>query len=432
VNDACETLKRNRDQYLLGRATEEIVAVLVGIAEQWRRADFVFRRLALEEGPRTLGFSEATIARGLDDFFEPFSSENLMGWITQELGHRQRLDGLVATPDDARLQQSAMARGPEFLVHIGAGNVPNPTLMSMVQGLLVRSAQFVKCASGASLLPRLFAHSLYEAESKLAACLEVAEWPGGHNALEEALFNQANCVTATGSDATLQAIQHRLPAHVRFLPHGHRLSFGYITRERLTATGTVGLVSSAASDTIAWDQSGCLSPHLFYVERGGVVTPEQFAEQLAQELERCEQTQPRGELSAEESALISSRREMFQLRAAATGQSKLWCSQGSTAWTVVYEDDPEFRVSCLHRFIYVKAVRDLAEVLHHAESVRGSVSTVGLAATDDTVRRLGTDLARWGVSRVCSIGRMQTPPLTWRQDGRPTLGELVAWTNLEL
>ena len=40
----------------------------------------------------------------------------------------------------------AMAIGPEFLVHITAGNIPNPTLMSIALGLLMRSAQFVKCA----------------------------------------------------------------------------------------------------------------------------------------------------------------------------------------------------------------------------------------------------------------------------------------------
>ena len=58
-----------------------------------------------------------------------------------------------------------------MLVHIAAGNIPNPALTSLVLGVLTRSAQFVKCASGASFLPRLFAHSLYEAEPKLGACL---------------------------------------------------------------------------------------------------------------------------------------------------------------------------------------------------------------------------------------------------------------------
>jgi hypothetical protein len=54
--------------------------------------------------------------------------------------------------------------------------------------LLTRSAQFMKCASGAALLPRLFAHSIYQADPKLGACLEIAEWRGGDRELEAGLF----------------------------------------------------------------------------------------------------------------------------------------------------------------------------------------------------------------------------------------------------
>jgi hypothetical protein len=69
---------------------------------------------------------------------------------------------MVAGPMKEKLDQSAMVHGPELIFQIAAGNVPCPALLNIVLGILVRSAQFVKCASGASLLPRLFAHSLYE------------------------------------------------------------------------------------------------------------------------------------------------------------------------------------------------------------------------------------------------------------------------------
>ena len=62
----------------------------------------------------------------------------------------------------------------------------------LVLGLLARSGQFVKCATGADLLPRLFAHSLYEVEPKLGACLEIAGWKGGRTDLEQALYREAD------------------------------------------------------------------------------------------------------------------------------------------------------------------------------------------------------------------------------------------------
>ena len=77
-----------------------------------------------------------------------------------------------------------MVVGPEFLVQFAAGNLPNPTLVSMILGMLTRSAQLIKCARGTALLPRLFAHSIYEIDPKLAACLEIVDWPGGSEALE--------------------------------------------------------------------------------------------------------------------------------------------------------------------------------------------------------------------------------------------------------
>ena len=176
---------------------------------------------------------------------------------------------------------------------------------------------------------------------------------------------------------------------------------------------------------------GCLSPHVVYVQSGGLVGGEKFAELLAEELAHREETEPRGELPVEAAAVIASRRSLYEVRAAHSPETRHWCSPGSTAWTVVYEADPQFQVSCLNRFIYVKSAKDLAEALHNAEAVRGKTSTVALAAPDHQRRELALELARWGVSRVCPPVQMQSPPLAWRHDGRPALADLVSWTDLE-
>jgi len=320
-----------------------------------------------------------------------------------------------------------------LLVHITAGNLPNPALMSIVLGLLTRSAQFVKCAHGAEFLPRLFAHSIYAAYAKLGACLEIAEWRGGNAGLETALFAEADCVTATGSDETLAAIRTRLPVKTRFLGYGHRVSFGFVAHEVLSGSYIRQIVSRATDDVVAWNQLGCLSPHVIYVQTGGEVSPEKFAELLADELERREQTEPRGALPAEHAAAIAARRGIYEIRAAHSPETtQHWCSRNSTAWTVVYEADARFQLSCLNRFIYVKGVRDLTEALQSAEMVRGQVSTVGLAGPEHKQEELAVQLARWGVTRVCPLGWMQNPPLTWRHDGRPALGDLVTWMDMEI
>src|SRR5579885_2274440 len=432
IFEACQTLKRNREKFLAPRSTPSLVNFLSELAADWLNPEFPFRRFALENAART-GFPRPTLERGLDSFFQQLTRENLRALLTQELGNA---DCVMEGTDSSALPSVAprrLFRPPEFQVHIGAGNLPNPTLTSLIFGILLRSAQFVKCASGASFLPRLFVHSIYEADPKLGACLEVAEWRGGNENLENALFAEADCVTVTGDDAALEAVRRRLPLKTRFIGYGHRVSFAFVAAEALRGARARHLVSAAADDVIAWNQLGCLSPHVIYVQTGGGVLPEQFAQWLAEELERREAGEPRGEITTEESAAIASRRAIYEIRAAHDPErTRHFFSKGSTAWTVIFEADPRFQISCLNRFIYVKPVADLKTALEAADAIRGKVSTVGLAAPEEAVPELARQLARWGVTRICPLGRMQTPPLTWHHDGRPALGDLVTWTDVEL
>ncbi|HVU28242.1 MAG TPA: acyl-CoA reductase [Verrucomicrobiae bacterium] len=431
ISEACQTLKRNRENYLASRSTQSLVNFLSDLAENWLDEEFPFRKFALENS-RVISFSRATLEHGLDNFFKQLTHENFYALLIQEFGDAKRLDQICATSIEEKNSRAAIARAPEFQVHICAGNIPNPTLTSIIFGLLLRSAQFVKCASGASFLPRLFAHSIYDADPKLGTCLEIAEWRGGSRPLEEALFAEAGCVTATGNDETLEKIRKHLPLKTKFVGYGHRVSFGFVAHEILHGTRAKKIVSAAADDVIAWNQLGCLSPHVIYVQEGGEVAPEHFAQWLAEELERREEIEPRGEISTEESAVIAHRRGIYEVRAAHSPETtRHFFSQNSTAWTVIYEADARFQLSCLNRFIYVKPVADLKTALENADTIHGKVSTAGIAAPEEKISELALQLARWGATRICPLGQMQNPPLTWRHEGRPALGDLITWTDFE-
>jgi hypothetical protein len=95
------------------------------------------------------------------------------------------------------------------------------------------------------------------------------------------------------------------------------------------------------------------------------------------------------------------------------------------------ESDSNFQISCLNRFIYVKAVSGLTQALHGLGAVQENISTVGLAAGSAQAAELARAFARWGVKRICPLGQMQNPPLGWRHDGRPPLGDLVRWSDWE-
>lgn len=431
VSEACQTLKHNRDRFLLPRSTDSIIQVVIEVARQWLAPHSPWRTMALEQGPAAIGFSREMLAAGLDAFFRQLTPRNLTSLIVQDLGHPQRLDRLVANDAETFMNTLATTRGPELLVHYTAGFLPTPVFTAIIHGLLVRAAQFVKCASGSALLPRLFAHSLRDVEPKLASCLELADWKGGTHPLESALFSEADCVVASGSDQAIHELRLAVPPRVRFLDHGHRVSAGYVAREILGDYDAPRVLAAAAEDVSAWDQLGCLSPQVIFVETGGNLPPEGFAQQLAQELARTESRLPRGRLDDATATAVFQRREFYRVRAAASDNTRCWFSPDSTAWSVVYEADSQFHTTCAHRFVLVKAVDSLDECLRQAEPFRGRWSTVGLAASGVRADELAQKFASWGITRVCPLGKMQQPPLTWRHDGRPVLGDLVSWTNFE-
>jgi hypothetical protein len=210
------------------------------------------------------------------------------------------------------------------------------------------------------------------------------------------------------------------------------VSFGFVTREVLRDETIVEIVSCVADDVIAWDQNGCLSPHVIYVEERGAVESDKFAGLLAAELMKREDAEPRGKISMEGSAHIASRRSIYETLSAHRGDVKIWQSHNSTAWTVVFEHEVRFHFSPLNRFVFVKPVPDLAAVFQGVDELKGKVSTVGIAALSEKFAELAPQLARWGVTRICPSGQMQNPPLTWRHDGRPALGDLVTWTDFEI
>src|ERR1041385_182548 len=87
LTEACHTLKRNRRLYLINRTTESMIAILTGLAANWLKPNFPFRKYALEQAPAATGFSKATLEHGLDAFFKELITENFRDLLEQDLGH---------------------------------------------------------------------------------------------------------------------------------------------------------------------------------------------------------------------------------------------------------------------------------------------------------------------------------------------------------
>ena len=415
-----EALRTARDRFLTDRPIAEIVDIVDRVAQRFQQPTDPLRCAAEAALPEATGLSLPMVRHVLDRMAADWRMERSWALLRAEFGDPEVLDGFRRRPGERR---ATRAWGPRCTFQIWSGNVPGVAVTALVRTLLVKSATFGKAAAAEPLLTALFARGIAELDPDLGTCIAVAHWPGTEESLTHAALDRADAVVVYGTTHTFEAVRVRTPARARFLGYGHRLSFGIVGREAVNEDSA----ARAAEDVVAFDQQGCVSPHLFYVEAGGALEPSEWAGLLAAGMGRLESELPRGTIAATEAAAI------HQLRGAAEFAPgvELHTQAEGTAWTVVWDPDPTFEASCLNRTVRVKPVADLDAVPGLVREIAPLLQTVGIAAAPERRRRLAGMLGSAGASRVVPIGKMAWPPPEWHHDGRPPLADLVHWCDLE-
>ncbi len=421
-----------RRTYLAGATTRDLIDLVHAARDLWLDYDDPFRAEADRILPAVTAYAPAMVRRGLDDYLSIFKRDTLKALVRAELGDLDILDGFR---ERRLVSGKSRAYGPEITTHVFSGNVPGLAAQSIVMALLLKSASFGKLASGEPIFAALFARSLIALEPRLADCFAITWWPGGEAIdAQAAAFARSGAVIAYGSEAAVTAVQQQVPASARFLGYGHRLSFGLIGREALTdARQARQLAARAAYDVAKFDQQGCVSPHLFYVEEGGAVTPRDWSSLLAGELDRLGRNMPRGTLTAAENASVAAFRRDAEFRSSLDPDAvELFTTPPeSNGATVVFDADPAFAPTCLNRTVIVKPITDAAAIVALLQPVRAFLQTAALALAPARRDTLADALGAAGVTRICPVGKMPDPDPAWHHDGRFNLLDLVRFTDLE-
>jgi hypothetical protein len=342
-------------------------------------------------------------AAGHFPFLGKTTSVELQEMLRCDLGHVEALDRFV--PRGNGLMRAV---APGKILHVLAGNTPAAGLQSVIRGLVLGSHNWLKLPS--EELPSLEAfRNLLPTE--MANLVEMS------TRLSPDWLEAANAVVVFGTDKTIEEFQRRIRPSQTFVAHGHRISFGVIFGDPAYRS-----IEAAARDASAFDQLGCLSPQVYYVQGNAL----EYAERLAGAMASYAIFNPRGAVSVSVANAIRALRQETHFRAAANEPCRVWQSDESTEWTVIYDEAPGFPVSPLHRTIFVKPFpRDLGKEL---QGVQRHLSCVGIFPT---IAENAERLALCGVSRICELGNMQTPPWTWTQDGLQMIAPLVRWVSIE-
>jgi hypothetical protein len=230
------------------------------------------------------------------------------------------------------------------------------------------------------------------------------------------------------------------------------VSIGYVERRALNYAALRGLAARAALDVSLYDQQGCLSPHAFYVERRGEVTPAKFAEALASALESRAHELPRGITAAQDAAAVQLFRAQARFEAAGAGgihgaggmpggiasvgsrsggATKVLESEGDTTWTVILETGARFEPGPAHRTVRVHAIDGSDELARALRNSAGSIEAVGLEARGTERARLAGAFAALGLPRIAPIGQLQRPTPLGTHGGVRRLLPFVTWSTAE-
>jgi hypothetical protein len=424
IREAVGRTREARERVRQHRSTDAVIAALAQTAKNWLEPSSPWRKRAIEQAPATTGFSEAMVNEAVELTFGAITRESLGELLDCALGNRRVLDEFALR---GHVQTRAM--GPRLIAHFLAGNVPVPGIVSICCGLLLRSANLVKTSSRDPVFPTLFVESLREVDAELADCVATLDWRRHELALTQAALADADAVIAYGDDETISALRQSAPAGAKFLGYGHKISLAVVAKEAMTEENLSPLAQAAAFDASVYDQQGCMSPHVFYVEEGGQLGPRKFAAALADAMAAYQARVPRSQLSVEEAAQVAKLRGAYEFRSSSDNTVGIWVSEAGNDWLVIFEEEPMFAASCLNRVVFVKPTDGYKRVLDNIQKISSHISTVGVAPMNDRATAFAGELARMGVPRVCPIGQMQRPPLSCHHDGRCSLAELVGWTD---
>jgi hypothetical protein len=417
-------------RHLKSMTVSEIVDVVDRAVARLLDRDDPLRQDAERWLPVVSGYDREMVRLGLTGFLKTFRAPQLHRFVAEDFANPKLLDGFQPAAKGGAVR----AFGPDLLVHSWAGNVPALALWSLVCGLLVKAGNIGKLPSAEPLFAGWFARLLAEIHPPIADCFAVVWWRGAGDDGASALYAQADTVLAYGGNEALEAIRRRLPVTTRFLPHGHKLGVGLIAVSALDSLRAPALARSAAWDVMRYDQQGCYSPHAFYVERGGAVSPQVFADHLAGELANLHRRFPRRTLGLEESAAVAKWQQSVEWStlAAADGVEDRLVRPASAAWSVAYGETLQpLSPTALQRTVRVVAVDALDAVVPMVAARSRFLQTAGVAAAPAELFRLADLLGAAGVTRISAIGSMSMPEAGWHNDGRFNLLDLVRMVEIE-
>ncbi|MGM0600744.1 MAG: acyl-CoA reductase [Candidatus Rifleibacteriota bacterium] len=405
-----------------------IIEVLQRVADCWADPDYHYRKKAMRILPSLLNFSHEMVEEGFEVIASICSQESILKRLSGELGSQNILDDWIARPHHG-FEVKALPKG--VLLHLTAGNVFVGAVDSLVSGIITKNANILKMSRVDSVFPILFLESIKEndPEGVIWPHQSALLWKGGDEKIEGPLFEAPLTIVFWGGHEALASVKKRMGPSTELIENGPRYSFAIIDEARIKNGISSDLIKGLALDLCRWDQQACSSPHLVYVVSRNEKLVHRLMEKLFDELIELSESLPLGKLNFDEKVEIRKVRELAKM-AQARNEGRLIAPEGFY-FTLVYENNSDFKISCLNRTLFFKKVDSVNDILARIEPVKQFLQTVGLCLGSEEIEAWQQALIEAGARRLTNIGGMSEG-----QDGAPHEGDylltrLINWVDRE-
>lgn len=425
--------KKIKDQGVVP-SQEEILAVFARLSKAWADPQYQRRREAFDALSKNSDLSPEFIGAVLEEFAKLLAPEYLLHKIEGELGN----SGIQGKPVAQKEEDIQLIVQPSGLVlHVASGNVFLACIESLIDGVITRNINFLKMSTDDRDFPLIFAESIreFDKEGVISPRLSVIWWRGGDEAIENLFKQNMDRIVFWGGAEALKAWEKNLSEFTVLIRHGHKISFGVVSKAGLKSADLAAVTDNIALDIAIWDQKACNCPQTLFIERS--VSDEEagrFIDSLTGSLKKMNAAFPPGRRSDDEYVEVMKTRELAMAKHLVTGEPISVLGPKTFDWTIIFEEKTggeAFEPSPLNRTIIIRRYQSLDALSDLFKNHSFYLQTVGYCLNSSEVPEYAVRLSSLGATRLCPFGIMAIPVAGTPHDGGYILRDLVRFTVIE-
>lgn len=348
---------------------------------------------------------------------------NLEKLLQNNLGNKEVLNQFVGSGN-----KRVKAQPKGIICHWIAGNIPTLALFSLFQSMLVRNANIVRLPQQSveviSKLLEIFSEITFDniTGKELLQSVAIVTFPSSERTLNNQMSLLADVRIVWGGSTAVKSIQgldHRETCEDVIF--GPKYSFSVMDEKAIDSEDFEKWIRRFTNDIVAFEQSACSSPHVFFIESQNKEKINQVIATFQKELERMKTILPKQTISQLVSTQIINKRAEYAL----SSDTMVYCSKEND-WTILFDEVTSLEEPIQSRTIWIKPVDNLLKVI---DLITKKVQTIGCAILDEEKFIQFADNATLkGVARCVAPGQMNIYDSPW--DGIFLLQRLINWATI--